>query len=105
MYTQCNIYICLPLTRILSYDTGLITGRGTIEFHVTKIRQPFLLVSRGLCTKSNNALRGSEVWQRKTNFVWQARNKINYVSLIIQYSNQLFENKEQLDIEYMAILF
>ena len=39
-------------------------------------------------------------------FVGQKRNQINGVSLIIQYSNQLFENKEQLlniDIEYLFI--
>ena len=36
-------------------------------------------------------------------FIVQKRNKINLVSLIIQYSKQVFENKEQLeniDIEY-----
>ena len=36
-------------------------------------------------------------------FIVQKRNKINCVSLIIQYSKQVFENKEQLvsiDIEY-----
>ena len=56
---------------------GLITGRGTLNYHVTKI--------------------GSH-------FVGQKRNKVNRVSLTIQYSNQVFENKEQLlniDIEYL----
>ena len=37
-------------------------------------------------------------------FIGQKRNKVNCASLIIQYSNQLVENKEQLinlGIEYL----
>ena len=39
-----------------------------------------------------------------SHFVGQKASKINHVPLVIQYSNQLFENKEQLeniDIEYL----
>ena len=39
-----------------------------------------------------------------SHFVGQKGNQINRVSLVIQYSNQVFENKEQLaniDIEYL----
>ena len=39
-----------------------------------------------------------------SHFIGQKASKINLILLIIQYSNQLFENKEQLvniDIEYL----
>ena len=39
-----------------------------------------------------------------SHFIGQNASKINLILLIIQYSNQLFENKEQLvniDIEYL----
>ena len=42
-----------------------------------------------------------------SHFVGQKGNQINRVSLVIQYSNQVFENKEQLaniDIEYLFSL-
>ena len=102
----CINYLCTQLSRSQQSSTNL--KQHALLNHKTDVNNDVLInpcISRDMIKSVHNEIdKNYHVPKTDSYFVGQKRNKVNRISLTIQYLSQVFDNKKQLiniDIEYL----